>query len=62
LSARFDANALNLAVQPGIERVARHYTGWGQEVAVIEFQGEEWGRLDASMNVIVNFLTSLQTV
>jgi len=60
LSRRFDERALQLAQQPEIERVYRVYSDWGQEVTAIEFRGEEWGRLDASMNVILRFFSSLR--
>jgi hypothetical protein len=60
MSRRFDERALLLAQQPEIERVYRMYSDWGREVTAVEFRGEEWGRLDASMNVILRFFSSLR--
>jgi hypothetical protein len=62
MSAAFDARAFALSAEGGIERVFRVYAGSGIEVTVIEFQGQEAGRLDASMRVVVNFLSRLQSV
>ena len=58
-SAAFDSKAFGLSAQAGIERVCRIYAPWGQEIACIEFEGNERGRLAQSMHMIVSFLRSL---
>ena len=55
-SSRFDALAFELARQPGIERVYRLYSPWGEEIVDISFQGEEHGCLDETMKTIAKFL------
>ena len=60
MSAAFDAKALELAAHTKlIERVARIYAPWGQEVASITFAGNERGLLTDSMRLIVTFFRSL---
>ena len=56
---RFDRNAWALAAFPTIERVARFYSPSGQEITVIEFQGNERGALATSADVIRLFFESL---
>lgn len=56
----FDQSAFHLARHPHIERVARIYTSWGQEVASITFHGNERHRLAESMQAILSFLRQLE--
>jgi hypothetical protein len=60
-SDAFDANAFHLAVKTRyIERVAKEYTAWKQEVASITFAGNERGLLHYSMSIILAFFESLR--
>ena len=59
MSAVFDAGALELAAAPVIERVSKIYTSWGQEIISIEFAGNERGKLEESMSLIIGFFQSL---
>ena len=58
MSARFDELAFDLSAQPGIERVYRLYSSWGQEIVCIEFEGDERGHLHSSMQTILEFLNT----
>ena len=56
----FHARAFELAAQaPHIERVAVVYTSWGQEIATIDFAGNERGLLADSLEILVTFARSL---
>lgn len=58
-AARFDDEAFCLAAEPGIERVSRIYQAWGEEIATIDFDGNERGTLDQSMELILGFLEGI---
>jgi len=59
VSAAFNAKAFVLSCQPNIERVYRLYSHWGQEIACVEFLGNERGELAHSMGAIHGFLKTL---
>jgi len=61
VSDRFERQAFNLAGQRGIERVSKLYMHGGEEVIVLEFQGQEHDRLDSSMGAVLRFLTEITT-
>ena len=58
-SNRFDSLAFELARKPGIERVYRLYSSWGEEIADISFQGEEYGCLNETMETVMEFLRKI---
>lgn len=58
----FHRRAFELATNPAIERVATCYHVDGREIVIIEFQGEERGALNASLDTILRFLVSLRSV
>jgi hypothetical protein len=56
----FRRRAFELArLSPPIERVTTRYAAWGQEIACVEFAGNERDRLAESMRVILAFFSDL---
>ena len=62
VSDRFHRSAMDLASQPGMERVSVLFSGWGQEIAELIFQGNERGHLEESASTILAFLRGITTV
>ncbi len=58
-SQEWNRRAHELAATPGVERVARLYSPWGQEVHEVWFEGEERGRLTSSLAAITSFVARL---
>ena len=52
----FYAQAFELAVKPGMDRVRVLFGYWGEELIEIRFAGQEQGRLLQSMDAILQFL------
>jgi hypothetical protein len=59
MSRAFEARAFELATAPGIDRVAKLYQPYGQEVVAITFNGNERGHLVASLEIVCSFFEEL---
>jgi len=59
MSVRFNRSAFLLATLPGIERVGRIYQQYGQEIALIEFAGNERDLLAESQRYILGFFDNI---
>lgn len=60
MDAAFDRAAFRLSAHPCIERVARVYTAWGEEITSITFAGNERNLLAKSLHAVLLFFRSLQ--